>query len=303
MELLGRGTINITSLSPASNLLFLLENIPPESVSPLVKFLVGMGLDVNQKAHPLAVKQNALYPTLFTTNSTFANGDPLTHVDLKLKVWIRAQWLHFHDEITGNSITPLRWAIAQDKPALVQALLETGAEFPKIPDKNTAKQTQLANSWSSELCNVFVLDQPCYNIRIVRAFLDRHGSQQGQAPFAETPLGLIVMEPNGPPQQIRMVNYGHPDTLSSLLSLLRQYQPLDDPLLFWAAVVNNHKDIVRYLVRNGVQLNIIQFLLRSGADARATTSQQGLSTIHMLFWTAKPQKTESMQPSLKRLKL
>jgi ankyrin repeat protein len=237
----------------------------------------------------------------------------LTDVDVKLKVWIRTRWLHFRDEIAGNLITPLRWAIARDKPALVQALLEAGAEFPKIPDKNTAKRTQLAKSGPSEHCDVFELDQPCYNIRIIRAFLDRHGLQKGQAPFAETPLGLMAMDPDGPARRMRMVNYSHPDTLSSLLSLLRQYQSIDDAVLFWAAVVNNNEDIVRYLVRNGVdvelryqgmtplhtailhsRVNIFEFLLENGTDAGATTSKRRLSTLRMLFWTVKPRKTESM---------
>lgn len=197
--------------------------------------------------------------------------------------------------------------------ALVQALLEAGAEFPKIPDRDTAKQTQPATSWPSELCNTFVLDQPCYNMDIVQVFLARHDMQKCLAPFAETPLGLIVMEPDGPTRRMRMVNYSHPDTISSLLSLLRQYQPLDDPLLFWAAVMNNHEDIVRYLVKDGVDIelrhkgmtplhtavlhgrvDIFNFLLENGADVRATTSQRRLSTLHMLFWTIKPRETESL---------
>lgn len=71
MELLSRSDVDLTKLSPASNFLFLLDNIPSEIVGRLVKFLVEKGLDVNQKAHPLAVEQNALYPTAFTTDSAF----------------------------------------------------------------------------------------------------------------------------------------------------------------------------------------------------------------------------------------
>lgn len=180
-----------------------------------------------------------------------------------------ACWVHFRDRIGGISITPLRWAIAQDKPALVQALLAAGAEFPKVPDRNVLRQSQSVSSWLAGTSTVAVLDQPCYNIEILRTFLAHHGAQKGQAPFAETPLGLIAMEPDGPVRRLRMAQHNQPDNLSYVMSLLRLYQPSDDAHLFWAACVNGHEDIFRYMVAEGVD---IEFRFKGMTPLHTSTS-------------------------------
>ncbi|RSL39072.1 hypothetical protein CEP53_014335 [Fusarium sp. AF-6] len=44
---------------------------------------------------------------------------------------------HWRQESRGASMTPLRWAVENHRPAIVKALLDHGAEFPCLPDVQT----------------------------------------------------------------------------------------------------------------------------------------------------------------------
>lgn len=223
--------------------------------------------------------------------------------------------MHVKDEILGESITPLRWAIAKNRSGLARALIDSGATFPLVPEKEVYARTMPKEGWPADTCTVAILDQPCYNIEILNMFLDKHGKQKGQPVFSESPLGLIVMEPDSPMRRLRIAQHNakNPGWLQPVLSILRKHQPDTDAELLWAAVMNGHDDVVRCLIAEGVDIelrwkgmtplhtsilhgrtSIFLYLLECGADVWATTTDKGISALHLLFWNAKPAGVEEV---------
>jgi hypothetical protein len=164
-----------------------------------------------------------------------------------------------------------------------------------------------------EHATVPVLDLPCYDLEILRIFLNRHGGEQEKMTvFAETPLGLIATDPDGPEHRLRIGNRARRDDLFPVLDLLRTYQRASDPELFHAAVTNGHLDIVEYLLRRGVDVElrhrgmtplhaavlhgqraIFDHLVEHGADVRATTTRRGILAALLIFWKPKAAETET----------
>jgi hypothetical protein len=142
-------------------------------------------------------------------------------------------------------------------------------------------------------------------------FFEYHGERASRAPFAETPLGLIAMEPDSHARTLRFANHADRKSLSKVLSFSRKYQPHDDARLLWAAVMNNHVELVRELLNGGVdvelhfkgmtplhtsilhgRMEVFDLLIEYGADVRALTTGRGISAMHLLFWLEKDPKTE-----------
>jgi len=222
-------------------------------------------------------------------------------------------------EIEGKSLSPLRWAIMTNNSASVNGLLEHGAEFPLVPSAD-AYSAMKSREYQSDVCTAMVLDEPCYSLKILRQFLKKQEKfmatktmnfEATQAPFAETPLGLIVMEPDSPSRRLRFGVQCLPKYLFPVLDLLRSRQPGSDAQLFWAAAMNGHSEVVKYLIKRGVDLDLrfhgmtplhtailygqialFKYLLKHGADARKPTLSRGMSAMHLVFWKAKPFDTE-----------
>lgn len=308
--------------APGRNPLFLLHHIPDDEVGQLVQKIVSLGFNVNSKAKVIDVETQAVYPVSQChskcnprprlTKLGFSPS-PITADTATIGFYDKKGWdMHLKDEIRGESITPLRWAIAKNKAGLVRALIDAGAEFALQPERRLYAQT-MPDKWSPDILTVAVLDQPCYNIDILHMFFEKHGDQEGEPVFAESPLGLIVMEPDSPRRRLRIAQHleGSPDCLFPVLSLIRQYQSENDAELFWAAAMNGHEDIVRYLILQGVEVElrwkgmtplhtailhgrneVVGLLLEHGADPWAVTSETRISSLHLLFWKEKPERVE-----------
>ncbi|KAH6635245.1 hypothetical protein B0J18DRAFT_418308 [Chaetomium sp. MPI-SDFR-AT-0129] len=297
-------------------LLFQLHHLPADQVAPVAEAIVAHGFDVNEQVdiYPrygtrasAASRYTRTAPSashrfhqdhlsVFCESLPQPGGLPPTSQDPPPGAYYR----HWAPELRGRSLTPLRWAVHQGNQEVVRVLLDLGAEFPQVPD--TQEEGKM----------VHVLEEPCFNVGILKMFMDRHGLRCGQAVFAETPLGLITMEPDSPERRLRFSGRsGTIEGLDEVLPLLREYQPNSDGQLFWAAAMNGHVDIVRYLIREGVsiearhngqtplhtavlhgQKEVFSLLLDHGANARAVTSEKGMSVLHMLFWTPKLASTE-----------
>ncbi|CAM1507225.1 Fc.00g068660.m01.CDS01 [Cosmosporella sp. VM-42] len=281
--------------------LFLLHHISNEEVGHLVLKIVSKGFNVNDRVPVALVDRHPYYPS-----------GSRAYMKKSFSERERFHTTHLKDQIRGSSITPLRWAIAKNRPGLVRALIDAGAEFPLIPDKQ-AYALENRDPWATDIPLVAVLDQPCYNVEMLRMFLEKHCDQRGEVVFSESPLGLIAMEPDSPMRRLRIVQHlgGGPDRLFPTLDLLRGRQSQSDAELFWAAAMNGHEDIARYLISKGVNIElrwmgmtplhtsilhgrwgVFQLLLQNGADPWATTTQKGMSALHLLFWKAKPVETE-----------
>ncbi|RMJ03458.1 hypothetical protein CDV36_015017 [Fusarium kuroshium] len=196
------------------------------------------------------------------------------------------------------------------RPAIVKALLDHGAEFPCLPDIRT-NVDRFPEIFSRQQATIPVLDSPCYDVEILQMFLERHGGQCGDTVFSETPLGLIVTEPDGPQRRLRIGPLGCRENLFAVLDLLRGYQTDSDDETFHAAVANGHLEVVEYLVLRGVsvelrrrgltplltavlhgQRSIFDYLLGAGADLAAVTTRRGISAAHLIFWSPKPAEME-----------
>ncbi|KAK4146729.1 uncharacterized protein C8A04DRAFT_9528, partial [Dichotomopilus funicola] len=297
-------------------LLFQLHHLPADQVAPVAEAIVAHGFDVNEQVdiYPrygtrasAASRYTRTAPSashrfhqdhlsVFCESLPQPGGLPPTNQDPPPGAYYR----HWAPELRGRSLTPLRWGVHQGNQEVVRVLLDLGAEFPQVPD--TQEEGKM----------VHVLEEPCFNVGILKMFMDRHGLRCGQAVFAETPLGLITMEPDSPERRLRFSGRsGTIEGLDEVLPLLREYQPNSDGQLFWAAAMNGHVDIVRYLIREGIsiearhngqtplhtavlhgQKEVFSLLLDHGANARALTSEKGMSVLHMLFWTPKLASTE-----------
>ena len=324
---LGRGDLALVllegsaalSMEISPHLLYQLHHLPPQQVSAVVHAIVAKGYDVNGKVSLMGDKR-------FVRDrlSVFCDGSGGTR-DAQLVDLFR----HWMPEIRGTSLTPLRWAIYHGNQHVVKALLGEGAEFARIPSvADCLADVRSELDPPLESFTVSVLDEPCANIDILKLFLARHGSQPGRAVFAETPLGLLVMEPDSPERRLRFAGQGEqlplptaggsndntiarPSNMDKVLSLLRRYQRDAEAQLFWAGAMNGHLDVVRYLVRAGVdiesryqgqtplhtavlhgQRDIFDFLVQNGSDARALTTEEGMSAMHLLFWRPKAVETE-----------
>ncbi|CAM1505065.1 Fc.00g107020.m01.CDS01 [Cosmosporella sp. VM-42] len=197
------------------NPLFFLLQISDDEVDGIVRKLVNMGEDVHEQ---VMLQEPEWRPTV--------SSYPFSPRQKMAQYW--------KYQTRGVSITPLRWAITNHKAALVKVLLDLGATFPKVPDAITYKVLH-SEAFAAGLPNVAVLDVPCYDIGILKMFLDRHGNQTKQAVFAETPLGLIATEPNSPERRLRLGELATPEYLFPVLTLLRSYQLGSDAELFRAA--------------------------------------------------------------------
>lgn len=325
------------------NPLFHLSEIPEEDMEFIVHSLVSRGVDVNEKIHRGLVWKMGNYtsePLRLSETSWFrehpVSPGPPGYTEfpgssgsfglLELPDMIVRERLespespagtapapkHWDLDIAGESVTPLRWAIIHRKPRLVYALLKNGAQFPRLPDRN-ADVSHDKDELPESLAQVFVLDEPCYDLEILQMFLDRHGAQDQQAAFPETPLGLIVMEPEWPCHRLRHGKLLRSDNLSAVLSLLRAHQPEDDAIAMWGAIKNGHLNVVQCMLDQGVNIeirhrgltplhmailygrqHIFLYLLDRGADPATVTNNEGISAVHLNFWKPAPDDTEQL---------
>jgi ankyrin repeat protein len=271
------------------NPLLFVDAMPESEMKDVVRSLVDLGFDANEPtpAHLLRGE----YPCPEVARSG-----------------VFEPWALL--ELEGRSVTPLRWAILKNNAAMFQALLACGPEFPLVPGVDGYAATKLRR-YRSSMCTAVVLDEPCCNLEILRMFFakrkqQQHESMQTSAPFAETPLGLLTMDPDSPARRLRFGEQSLPANLFPVLDLLRSHQPDSDAQLFWAAAMNNHVDVVRYLIAAGVDIDlrfkgmtplqtsilygrdeIFKLLLENGANAEELTSEKGISTMHLVFWKPK----------------
>lgn len=267
--------------------LFVLHHIPDVQVGSIVTKLIQLGEDVNCQVH------------VPRSSNHFLQGS------------FRGPGRHWELRPGGLSITPLRWAVENHKPAVVKALLDHGAEFPLVPDLHTYVAMH-PECYAPEHTTIAVLDSPCYDVEILNMFFQRHGNQDKRTVFAETPLGLIATEPDGPQRRLRIGHLGLRENLFSVLDLIRTYQTESDSELFRAAITNGHLDIVQYLLLRGVSIEtrccgltplhtavlhgekaVFDHLLDLGADPFATTTRKGISAAHLVFWKPKPAEVEA----------
>ena len=291
----------LTSVDKVPYLLFQLHHLADQDVESVTRAIISKGYDLNKKVD--------LHDRIFKRDRLSVFCDPFASRAPSCEDYFR----HWAPELKGASITPLRWVIFHGNESLVKALLSLGAEFSRLPDVETyiAAAGELRQIMPPAF-QVAVLDEPCFNVHILEMFFKIHGNQEGRVVFSKTPLGLVVMEPDGPERRLRLGRQGSPENLATILSLMRRYQPNSDAQLFWAAAMNDHLDIVQYLITEGVDIearhagqtplhtavlhgrkSIFQLLLQSGADVHALTSQKRLSVMHLLFWKPKPLDTET----------
>ncbi|KAK4042836.1 hypothetical protein C8A01DRAFT_13575 [Parachaetomium inaequale] len=319
----GQGEVALTLLETAAevtqenspHLLFQLHHLPAQQVEPVARAIINRGFDVNGKVDLHKDRR-------FNRDRVSVFCDEFPGLGM-YRPEAGDYYHHWIPEIRGRSLTPLRWALYHGHEHLVRVLLDLGAEFPRLPDVEACvAHGRPLYQLEDAAFTVAVLDEPCFNINILKMFFERHGNQSGRAVFAETPLGLIVMEPDCPQRRLRFSGRrGEVENLYKVLSLLRRYQPGSDAQLFWAAAMNGHVDIVRYLVKEGVsietrhhgqtplhtavlhgQKEVFRFLMENGANVHALTSDKGMSVMHLLFWKPKPVGTElSMLDDLHRL--
>ncbi|KAL2175590.1 uncharacterized protein P884DRAFT_44867 [Thermothelomyces heterothallicus CBS 202.75] len=284
-------------------LLFQLHHLPPQQVGPVAGAIVSRGFDPNEKVE-------LHRDSRFTKDRLSVFLDPVLDHRMHPPDGSFRHWL---PEIRGRSLTPLRWALYHGNEHVVGALLDLGAEFARLPDVDRCvAHGGPVDRLETAAFTVAVLEEPCLNLNILEMFFQRHGDQPGRAVFAETPLGLIAMEPDCPERRLRFSGPGgETDNLERVLSLLRRHQPDSDAQLFWAAAMNGHEDIVRYLINDGVhielryngqtplhtavlhgQKGVFDLLVKNGADVRALTSDKGMSMMHLLLWKPKPVGTE-----------
>lgn len=286
-----------------------MHHIPDEHVDPLTRSIVSLGYDVNDKQTLLTAFG---WDSFFTWDavSVFCPGLEWRSHDFYGRHNTSTFARPWQSEIRGGTLTPLRWAISHGKASLVKALLDHGAQFPLLPEASAYQQARL-HATTPEVYTARALDHPCYSVDILNMFLARHGNQKGRAVFAETPLGSIVMEPDCPERRLRLARVCTPENLAAVLTLLRAHQPGADPHLFRGAVMNGHVDVVRYLIHEGVdvelrhsgltplhtaivygRLKVFRVLLENGADAHALTTRKRISPMHLLFWRPKPAAAE-----------
>ncbi|KAL2200604.1 hypothetical protein P885DRAFT_27745, partial [Corynascus similis CBS 632.67] len=287
-------------------LLYQLHHLPAQQVEPVARAIVSKGFDPNEKVE-------------LHKDTRFARDRLSVFLDHVKILYSRSEpefgdyFRHWSPEVRGRSITPLRWALYHGNEIVVKVLLDLGAEFARLPDVDTCvAHGGPVDRLETETFTVAALEEPCFNMNILEMFFRRHGNQLGKAVFAETPLGLIAMEPDCPERRLRFYGVrGEIENLHQVLSLLRKYQPDSDAQLFWAAAMNGHEDIVRYLIEEGVdietryngqtplhtavlhgQKGVFRLLVKSGANVHAVTSDRGMSLMHLLFWKPKPVGTE-----------
>lgn len=271
------------------NPFFALHYVPDDQVAAIIAKLVQLGEDVNEQI------------TIFESSR---NGFLLNEYDDDIGK-------HWYPSSDGLNITPLRWAVENHRPAVVKALLDHGAVFPRVPDVQTYVKLH-PEGFDPAHATVPVLDSPCYDLEILKMFFNRHGGDQVKTTvFSETPLGLIATEPDGPERRLRIGHLARRENLFPVLDLIRTHQRGSDPELFHAAVANGHLDIVEYLLLRGVDIElrhrgltplhtavlhghrtIFDCLVDRGADLRATTTSRGISAIHLIFWKPKATETE-----------
>lgn len=269
--------------------LFAFHYVPDDEVPAIIAKLVQLGEDVNEQ---------------ITVVESSRNFFLLNEYDDDIG-------MHWDSSSDGLNITPLRWAVENHRPAVVKALLDHGAVFPRVP----CAQTYVAlhpEGFDPAHATVPVLDSPCYDLEILKMFFNRHGGDQVKTTvFSETPLGLIATEPDGPERRLRIGHLARRENLFSVLDLIRTHQRGSDPELFHAAVTNGHLDIVEYLLLRGVDIElrhrgltplhtavlhghraIFDRLVDRGANLCATTTCRGISAVHLIFWKPKATDTE-----------
>lgn len=204
------------------NSFFAFHYVPDGEVPAIIAKLVQLGEDVNEQI------------TVFESSR---NSFVLNEDDEDIGK-------HWYSSSDGLNITPLRWAVENHRPAIVKALLDHGAVFPRVPCAQTYVELR-PEGFDPEHATVPVLDSPCYDLEILKMFFDRHGGEQPETTvFSETPLGLIATEPDGPERRLRIGNLARRENLFPVLDLIRTHQSGSDPELFHAAIANGHLDIV-----------------------------------------------------------
>ena len=180
------------------------HHVPDEEVAVIINNLVILGEDVNDQIEPFIPSRNHL-------------------------LCGKTDGKHWDSRWEGSNMTPLRWAVENHRPAVVKSLLHHGTVFPRVQDVQTYVALH-PEGFGPEHATVPVLDSPCYDLEILRIFLNRHGGEQEKMTvFAETPLGLIATDPDGPERRLRIGNRARRDNLFPVLDLLRTYQRASDP--------------------------------------------------------------------------
>lgn len=202
--------------------------------------------------------------------------------------------------IRGSSVTPLRWAVLNEKPKVVKALLGLGAKFAYIEYLTRSMNEDSTKSEGQKGC--LLLETPCTDPDILEMFFARARVPGLPSDFQATPLGLLISEDDGPERRLRP-GFEDPEKTIDAVRLLLDLQPGYEDVLLWSAVRHDHLDVVRFLLEDlgwsietrwkGLtllhtavlygRLEIVRYLIDERADAIAVTENRHLTCIHLIM--------------------
>jgi ankyrin repeat protein len=197
----------------------------------------------------------------------------------------------------SKSVTPLRWAIMNEKAALAKELVRLGAKFgmspfwPSVGNPGSARKFCL------------LLETPCTNIDILDLFFKTLEEEMFMpaSEFSQTPLGLLVSEDDTEKRR-RRLGFGNPKVILAALEHLLTAQPGFEDIVLWSVVRHGHYQLLEHLVLSkgwdverrwrGMtslhtavlygRVDIVKYLLSHGAHADSLTERRGLTCLHLL---------------------